>query len=47
MIRFEAGHGALASSGHPVFPGFNGDGISCQRDYKFHHSPPAWGPTGL
>lgn len=31
-INIETGHGALLSSGHPVFPGFNGDGISISID---------------
>ena len=31
-LRFESGHGALLSSGHPVFPGLQGDGISCRID---------------
>lgn len=31
-LVIEDGHGALLSSGHPVFPGFNGDGISMRID---------------
>lgn len=31
-LHIETGHGALLSSGHPVFPGFQGDGISCRID---------------
>jgi len=34
MIEVVDGHGALFASGHPVFPGFQGDGVSfkVQRD---------------
>lgn len=31
-IHIEKGHGALLSSGHPVFPGFNGAGLSFRID---------------
>lgn len=32
-IHVESGHDALWSSGHPVFPGFNGHGISMRLDH--------------